>query len=81
MDPLLSGSESAATERGRAIIDAAEVLESVSMTVTFREGVFPGQIIEVMEASRTWRGMITAVQHSVQGPVVTTDLEVFRRVA
>ena len=80
-DPLLS-TDDAKRSRGRAEIDAGELLQEVSLTCLHRPGFMPGQLVEVHDAlmGQSWRGKITSVSHSAQGNRLTTSLEILRHV-
>ena len=80
-DPLLT-TDKAKRSRGRAEIDAAESLQEVSLTCLHRPGFMPGQLVEVHDAmlGRSWRGKITSVSHSANGPKLSTSLEILRHV-
>ncbi|MBF0419458.1 MAG: hypothetical protein HQL78_04765, partial [Magnetococcales bacterium] len=80
-DPLLTSDE-AKRSRGRAEIDAGEALQEVSLVCLHRPGLMPGQLVEVHDAlmGQSWRGKITSVSHSADGPKLVTSLEVLRHV-
>jgi len=80
-DPLLTDTQ-AKLSRGRAIIDAGEALQEVSLTCLHRPGLLPGQLVEVHDAlmGQTWRGKVTSVGHAAQGPKLITSLELQRHV-
>ncbi|MEO5349961.1 MAG: hypothetical protein H7836_09965 [Magnetococcus sp. YQC-3] len=80
-DPLLTTDE-AKRSRGRTEIDSGEALQEVSLTCLHRPGLMPGQLVEVHDGlmGRSWRGKITSVSHSANGPKLTTSLEVLRHV-
>ena len=81
-EPLLSDFLSKQS-RGRAEVDAGEALQEVSLTCVFLPNAMPGHLAEIHDAmmGHSWRGKITSVNHSVQGPVVTTSLNLVRNVA
>lgn len=80
-DPLLTDTR-AKLARGRAVIDAGEELQTVSLTCIHRTGLLPGQLVEVHDAmmGQTWRGKVTSVGHAAAGPKLVTSLELLRYV-
>jgi hypothetical protein len=81
-DPLLSGLASMRS-RSRAVIDAGEALQDVSLTCIHRPGIMPGHLVEVHDAlmGRSWRGKVVSVSHEANGPVLTTSLNLVRHVS
>ena len=81
-DPLLSGLVSMRS-RSRAVIDAGEALQDVSLTCIHRPGIMPGHLVEVHDAlmGRSWRGKVVSVSHEANGPVLTTSLNLVRHVS
>ena len=80
-EPLLAGFL-AKQSRGRAEIDAGEGLQEITLTCVFQPGVMPGQLAEIHDEmmGQSWRGKIVSANHTVQGPVVTTELSLLRHV-
>ncbi len=80
-EPLLAGFLSKQS-RGRAEIDAGESLQEVALTCIFLPGAMPGHLAEIHDAmmGQSWRGKLTSVSHSVQGAVVTTEINLIRNV-
>ncbi|MBF0420819.1 MAG: hypothetical protein HQL78_11720 [Magnetococcales bacterium] len=80
-EPLLTSDE-AKRSRGRAEVDSGEALQEVSLTCLHRPGLMPGQLLEVHDAlmGQSWRGKITSVSHSADGPKLVTSLELLRHV-
>lgn len=76
-EPLLGESLSAALARGRAELDAhahARVTTTMEL-VAPRLDLLPGALVEVSDPAQgaSWRGLITAVAHSMaQGAAPTT---------
>ncbi len=82
IEPILTGFL-AKQSRARAEIDSGEALQEVSLTCIFQSTTMPGQLAEIHNAmmGATWRGKITAVRHTIQGPMVITALDLVRHVA
>ncbi|MBF0137459.1 MAG: hypothetical protein HQL65_14575 [Magnetococcales bacterium] len=80
-DPLLADTL-AKLSRGRAEIDSGEILQEVSLTCLHRPGFLPGHLVEVHDAmmGQSWRGKITSVSHTADGPKLTTSLDILRYV-
>lgn len=79
-DPLLSDIR-AALARGRAELDSGEGLQTVRLGAVFRSGVRAGQIIEVHDSAqgRSYRAVVTGVEHVAAGGRLVTSLELLRR--
>ncbi|MBF0263164.1 MAG: discoidin domain-containing protein [Magnetococcales bacterium] len=76
LEPLASHVD-ARRERGRAVIDAEEPLQEVTVATLFNADLLPGQLIEVNDAAMgvPWRGKAKSVRHSVGDfPITTLDL-------
>ncbi|MEO5346685.1 MAG: discoidin domain-containing protein [Magnetococcus sp. YQC-9] len=80
LEPLASHVD-ARRERGRAVIDAGEPLQEVTVATLFNADFLPGQLIEVNDAAMgvPWRGKAKSVRHSV-GDFPTTTLDLVRYV-
>ncbi|MBF0420863.1 MAG: hypothetical protein HQL78_11940 [Magnetococcales bacterium] len=74
--------DEAKRSRGRAEVDAGEALQEISLVCLHRPELMPGQLLEVHDAlmGQSWRGKITSVNHSADGPQLITFLEVVRHV-
>ncbi|MBF0191722.1 MAG: discoidin domain-containing protein [Magnetococcales bacterium] len=81
LEPLASHVD-ARRERGRAVIDAGEPLQEVSVSMLFDAAILPGQLIEVNDAAMgmPWRGKAKSVRHYV-GEFPTTSIDLVRHVA
>ncbi|MBF0421884.1 MAG: hypothetical protein HQL73_02710 [Magnetococcales bacterium] len=79
--PLLAGEEPMRS-RGRAELDAGEILQKITIVCIHRPGVMPGQLVEVHDAmmGASWRGKITGVSHTADGKKLTTQLDILRNV-
>ncbi|MBF0263342.1 MAG: hypothetical protein HQL97_16060, partial [Magnetococcales bacterium] len=80
LEPLASHVD-ARRERGRAVIDAGEPLQEVTISTLFNADLLPGHLIEVNDAAMgvPWRGKAKSVRHSV-GDFPTTTLDLVRYV-
>lgn len=80
LEPLASHVD-ARRERGRAVIDAGESLQDVSVSVLFNAALLPGQLVEVRDLTmgNPWRGKAKSVRHSA-GEIPTTTIDLVRHV-
>ncbi len=70
VEPLLSGSEAAARERGRIELDAnGSPRERMSLEIDPQPGLAPGQLVEVVEMGQSgppvWRGVIDTISMEI----------------
>ena len=74
VEPLLSGSEAAAKERGRIELDThGSQRERVQVEIDPMPGLRPNMLVEVLEIGRRpWRGIIDSINIEV---VASTDDE------
>ncbi len=79
VDPLI-GSVPVATERGRAEIEAGSGLRATRLIAIYRDGLLPGQLVEVHDAlqGESWRGQVQAVQHRGTTTKLVSMLELLR---
>lgn len=80
IDPLLS-TIGACLARGRMELDEhTEGLQPVSMLVLYRPGLLLGDLLEVYDAyyGTVWYGKLVGIEHTVEGPEITTSLRVVR---
>lgn len=77
VDPLI-GSVPCAVERGRVEMDAqAHPRTKVTMTIVYRSGLRPGQLVKAMDLDGTWYiGMVTGVAHNLVAGKCTTTLTI-----
>ncbi|GAB0056756.1 hypothetical protein SIID45300_01068 [Candidatus Magnetaquicoccaceae bacterium FCR-1] len=76
LEPLASHVD-ARRERGRAVIDAGEALQDVTVDTLFNADLLPGQLIEVQDTALgiPWRAKIKSVRHTIDdSPITTLDL-------
>lgn len=79
VDPLIT-EVSVALSRGQVEIDRVAKGVPVTMVTKFRSDLRIGQLIEVIDAllGAAWRAKIVSIEHGVEGPVLTTTLQVVR---
>ncbi|MBF0186003.1 MAG: hypothetical protein HQM06_16660 [Magnetococcales bacterium] len=75
----LIGSTACAIARGRAEMDTrAHQRSRVNLTLPFRSGLRPGQLLQVMDATGTWIGKLIAIHHQADNVKTITELTVDR---
>lgn len=81
VDPLIT-EISVALSRGQVEIDRTAKATPVTLQTKHRTDVFPGQMVEVVDAlmGAAWRGKIVSVEHGIEGPVLLTTLQVMKYV-
>lgn len=80
IDPLLT-TVGACLARGRMELDEhTEGLQPVTILVVYRTGLLLGQTVEVFDAYAgiVWYGKLTGIEHTCEGPEITTILRVVR---
>ena len=82
VDPLIGSSLPVALARGRKELDdQAQPLQPISVQGLFRVGLRPGNTLRFQDMRRgTWAGALGGISHRGAKGVVTTSLELQRKV-